>query len=268
VKKVLRVLRGALFVAVVYWAAMAALQRYLLFPRWVVPHDPAPATSAQRERWTLKTEEGETEAWLLVSDAERAPALVFFHGNGERTDDWLKRFEVFRARGFHVLLVEYRGYNRSSGTPSREHLVADSTALVQRLKADPRVDPERVSFLGRSLGGAVAVEVAQAVRPHRLVLQSTFTSVTAMALRRGLPPFLIRDPFDSLERLKRLGVPLLVAHGRADSVIPYAHGEALAQAGQGDFLSYDCGHNDFPPSWSDWVEEVFRFVERPVEVRP
>jgi fermentation-respiration switch protein FrsA (DUF1100 family) len=94
------------------------------------------------------------------------------------------------------------------------------------------------------------------------VLQSTFTSVRAMALRRGLPGFLVRDDFDSQAALEKLRLPLLVAHGRRDGLIPVEHGEALARAGRGAFLTYDCDHNDFPPAWADWVAEVMKAISR------
>ena len=259
-KRVVRVARGAVFVALVYGAVMFAGQRLLVFPTWVVRRTPAPAETATLERWTQHTSEGDVEAWLVTASAQPAPAMVFFHGNGERTDDWLPRLESFRARGWHVLLVEYRGYNRSAGSASRDALVADSLEFTQRLARDPRVDASRIVFLGRSLGGAVATEVAAQQAPCALVLQSTFTSIAAMARRRALPAFLVRDPFDSEALLRTLHVPVFIAHGEHDPVIPFEQGVALARAAHGMLLTLDCAHNDCPPEWTDWVDEVLEFV--------
>ena len=256
----LRVLRGAAFIYVVYAGAMVLLQRWLLFPTWAVPRDPAPA-SASLEPWKHEFAGGAVEAWLLPAAAAPAPALVFFHGNGERTDDWLGLLEAFRAQGMHVLVVEYRGYNRSAGAPSKEALLEDSAAFVARLEADPRVDRARIAYYGRSLGGAVASGLLERHPPSALILQSTFTSVAAVAATRGLPALFVRDPFDSLEAVRRLKAPLLVGHGNDDEVIPYSHGVALAEAGRGTLVTYDCGHNNFPPSWNDWVGETSRFLE-------
>jgi pimeloyl-ACP methyl ester carboxylesterase len=263
---VLRVLRGALFVYAVYAAALFALQRKLLFPAWAVPARPAPERP-HLERWALPVDGGEVEAWLLPADVSPAPALVFFHGNGESADDWLAPLELFRARGFHVLVPEYRGYTRSAGAPSREALVADADAFVQRLARDPRVDPQRIFFLGRSLGGAVAAEVAARRRPAALVLQSTFTSVAALAAQRGLPALLVRDPFDTLQRVPELGLPVLVAHGQRDDLIPFAHGQALARAAGRPLIALDCRHNDCPPDWAAWVDAVIRFAGEAAEAK-
>ncbi len=244
-----------LSIAAVYalWVgALYLLQRSLIYPG----ANRAPVSGADRaipglERWTRPLPDGgDVVAWFMpaASAPESAPAVIFTHGNGELIDDHLRKYARYRALGLHVLAVEYRGFGRSAGAPSQDALVDDLRLFRDRLVDDPRVDTSRVAYHGRSLGGGVICQLAALVPPRALVLESTFTSLASFAPRYLAPPFLIRDPYDSLPVVRALDVPTLVIHGRQDRVIPFSHGQQLAEAAarSTSWVCDTCGHNDLP----------------------
>jgi len=163
-----------------------------------------------------------------------------------------------------LLVVEYPGFGRSAGTPSRENILQAATTAWDHLAARPDVDADRMVAMGRSLGGGPAAALTRIREPAALILQSTFTDVGVMAARHSLlPPFLIRDRWRPVEGVRSFPGPVLVLHGRDDRIVPFRHGEALAGARAGvRFHPLPCGHNDCPPPGSSWWETVRDFLEQ------
>jgi uncharacterized protein len=90
---------------------------------------------------------------------------------------------------------------------------------------------------------------------------SAFKSVGSMALKFGVPGCFVRDPFDNLKTVRSYDGPVLVMHGKHDDIIPYSHGMALSQASpDGRLISYDCAHNDCPPSWEVFYQDIVTFL--------
>jgi hypothetical protein len=201
---------------------------------------------------------GVVEAWFIPSALARpgrpGPAVIFAHGNAELIDHNLDLAREYNSYGLSVLMPEYRGYGRSDGSPSQAAIVEDFVAWYDRLAAREDVDPERIVLHGRSLGGAVAAQVA-AQRPVRgLILESTFTSVKAMAWQFLVPPILVRDPFDTLALAGELNMPVLIMHGTTDRVVPPAHADQLHTAIPGSTrVHFDGGHNDPVPAEPYWA---------------
>lgn len=246
-----RLLRAAAIGFGLYVLGVALIQRSLLFPgtELEAPVGLEAAVPGLEQLW-FELEGGRSEAWLLHApdDVPRpAPAMIVAHGNYELIDYGLQFAQELRALGLTVLLVEYPGYGRSTGTPSEESVTAACLAAHDALVARPDVDAERIAYFGRSLGGGAVCALARQREPAALVLQSTFTSVTAIASSLFVPSFLIRDPFESRQWLATWGGPTLVLHGEHDEVVPFSHGLQLASASAGARLeSFDCRHNDFP----------------------
>lgn len=202
---------------------------------------------------------------LLVGDtapARNGTLVIHFHGNAEVAAwevPWAQ--ELGRRTGAAVLLAEYRGY---AGIPGRAGYVAlgrDADALWRTAQAQLSAVPERTVLHGFSLGSAVAAELARSVRPARLVLESPFTSAAAMAARSG-PLFrgplwraVARVHYDTRAVVAGLDVPVWVAHGEADGIIPHAMGREVfaAAASRGEFLAVPSrGHNDLRESGEYW----------------
>ena len=241
---------------VAYLGVMLGVQRRVIYPG--LPHPgPAPELPAGTETVWFGDGVG-VEAWLLRPAEASAPfpVVIFSHGNGELIDHWVGPFAHFTEAGIGVLLVEYPGYGRSAGKPTQESITDTMVAAFDFLSQHPDVDGDRIVAYGRSLGGGGACALG-ALRPvAAVVLESTFTSVAAIA-PWFLPRVLVLDPFDNLAAVGSSETPTLVLHGERDRVIPYAQGEALARAAGTPLIRMPCGHNDCPRPWP----AVMRFLK-------
>ena len=160
-----------------------------------------------------------------------------------------------------VLLVEYPGYGRSAGSPSQSSITEAFVAAYDALIARKDIDASRIVLFGRSLGGG-AVCALSIKRPSAAqILMSTFTSARSFAKRYLAPSFLVRDPMDNLAAVEQYEGPILVIHGRHDTVIPYSHGISLHKAARaGKLITYDAGHNDCPPDWEVFWKDIEAFL--------
>lgn len=267
-KKILARLCPLLILLFAWVIIVLFIQRWILFPRYMIKPEPGAGDNVPGlVRLHVPSSAGEVEGWLLpgrgVSPQRPGPAVIFAHGNGELIDFWPEPLAELRRMGVSVLLPEYRGYGRSPGWPSQEAITEDYVKFYDLLAARPEVDRSRIVFLGRSIGGGAVCSLSLQRKPRAMILMSTFTSVTRMARRYLVPSFLVRDPFDNLTAVSRLDVPLLIVHGRHDSLVPHEHGEQLhAAAKQSKLVTYEADHNDCPPDWTAFWDETRRFMKR------
>ena len=187
--------------------------------------------------------------WIPTLRPPAAAHVLYFHGNGGNISHRLSHARALSAAGLDVLLFDYRGYGRSTGAPSEAGTYRDARAARAALLARPGVDAAAVVYLGESLGGAVAIELAVEHPPAALVLQSAFSSVRAMARLHYpvIPAALVPDAYPSLDRIARLACPVLVVHGEHDDIVPADHGRALFAAARGSKrleIVHGAGHND------------------------
>lgn len=234
-----------------YLGAMLLFQRRLLYPRPSVPSVSARPDDS-RQVW-LATPDGKVEAWYLPPrgpTSEPAPAIIFFHGNGELIDDQPDQFDEPRGAGIGVLLVEFPGYGRSAGEPSQQSITRAVLAAYAFTQTEASIDPNRIVAYGRSLGGGAAAVLAAERPTSALILESTFTSVRSFAHQFWAPEFAVLDPFDTLEIVRDYQGPVLVLHGDRDAIIPKSHGEVLARAApRSELVILPCGHNDCIRPW-------------------
>ncbi len=128
-----------------------------------------------------------------------------------------------------MLVLDYRGYGRSEGRPSEAGIYLDARAALRELSQTEGLPERRIVLFGRSLGGAVAVDLAQGRRLAGIILESTFSSLED-AGRRLLGPlgaWLARDRFDSASKIVEVRSPLLFFHGDRDEVVDSALGQRL-----------------------------------------
>jgi pimeloyl-ACP methyl ester carboxylesterase len=234
-------------------------QRWFLFPRHVRTAGPFP--SGRGVRLARAIEGGEVEALFAPGRESPAPLLVFAHGNAELIDDWPAMLAPYREMGFALLLPEYRGYGRSAGEPSERAIAEDFEWFLDQALARDDVDRSRVVYHGRSLGGGVLCGLATRRAPRAMVLSSTFASVADLFAAYFVPRFMVLDPFDNERALAQIDVPVLIAHGRHDSLVPYSHAERLARvARRPTLVTYDADHNDCPPDEHEFFDRVRAFL--------
>lgn len=202
-----------------------SLDRFIFFPDRSV----SPAPPGIVERWLTTTDGVQLHAWHAVAP-EGAPTLVWSHGNAGNIAGRAPVLQALAARGLGVLAYDYRGYGRSGGTPSEAGVYRDVEAAYDSLA----LPAARIVAFGESLGGAVSIRLAT-VRPcAAIVVVSAFSTMRDVArVHYGPAGWLAGGGFDSLRRVGGVHVPLLVAHGDQDEVVPFALGEALfAAAGE------------------------------------
>lgn len=240
-------------ILITWWLIVFVLQRKFLFPRDAVVQDLGAMSRVRGlvQIW-IDTPEGKVEGWFLPASgasAQRpAPVVIFAHGNGELIDQQPENLEEYRMMGISLLLPEYRGYGRSAGSPSQEAITQDFLAFYQWLLNREDVDPQRIMFHGRSLGGGVVLALAEKHPPAAVILESTFLSARARMKAFGIPGFLSRDPFDNLAVVEKLDCPILLFHGEHDRIIPHGDSVVLqAAAKKATLITLNCGHNDLPP---------------------
>jgi pimeloyl-ACP methyl ester carboxylesterase len=249
----------------IYCLLLFLFQRTLIYPKPTLDRSVTRETDRKdKETWWLETGSGKIEAWFfpspLTDSSSPSPVVIFAHGNAEIIDDWPHDFKRFLSMGVSVLLVEYPGYGRSDGTPSQASITEAFLVAYDRLAVRPDVDKNRIVLVGRSLGGGVACAVAAKRPSAALILMSSFTSIRAFAWRFLVPPFFVRDAFDNLSVVRNYEGPVLIFHGRHDTIIPYSHGQALSRTVKnGKMITYDCRHNDCPPSWETFFDDVYAF---------
>lgn len=160
--------------------------------------------------------------------------LLWFHGNGGnisyRLDNIKRRHDLL---GTNIFIFDYRGYGRSEGRASEEGTYHDGDAAIRYLRSRGDVDPNRIVFLGESLGSAVAVEMAIRYDCAALILESPFLSIAEMA--KVSVPFLpigslLQTRYDTLSKIGQVSVPLLIVHGDSDEIVPFRHGQRLFEA--------------------------------------
>lgn len=213
-------------------------------------------------------------AWRVKpAGAGSAPLVMYFGGNAEEVSWMLESIgdpQRGETPGVGWLLVDYRGYGASEGSPSERALVGDALALFDHAAKLPGVDAERIMAFGRSLGSGVAVRLA-AERPlHALILVTPFESLAAVAKRYYwyLPVDLIlKHRFDSIALAPKLNQPLLCVIAARDQVIPPIHAERLFESWGGakrKVTLEGAGHNDtdaspvFWPAVRGFLEEMRR----------
>lgn len=198
---------------------------------------------------TLRTEDGvDLHAWFIPRPGARR-VVLFFHGNAGNISHRGESVAVFYALGLDVLIIDYRGYGRSGGSPSEEGLYRDARAAWGWLTEERGYTPSQVILFGRSLGAAVAAQLAAETQPAGVILESGFSSARDAA--HDIFPLLsrvvlLRYRFDAAAAIAQAKSPVLVLHSPGDEIIPYRLGRQLYAAAPEPkrFVDLRGGHND------------------------
>ena len=206
-------------------------------------------------------------AWWVPADAPRG-AVLLFHGNAGNISHRIEYARMFKQLGYSTLLLDYRGYGRSTGRPTEAGTYIDADTAWRWLTTTQHVPERHIVLFGESLGGGVASWLAARHQLRALVLASTFTS--AVDLGAELYPFLpvrlvSRIRYDTIGRLRDVRAPVLVIHSPQDDLIPFRHGRRLFDAAlePKEMLEIAGGHNDgFVFVREEWVAKLAAFLEK------
>jgi dipeptidyl aminopeptidase/acylaminoacyl peptidase len=200
--------------------------------------EPTTVLQTNPERVGLKAEEfyiksgtgndsGELYSWWIPSTRVNAPTILYLHGNDKNVG--IPR-ELGYARelnriGLNILMIDYRGYGKSTGgKPSEAKVYEDAESAWNYLVQQRSISPNHIFIYGHSLGGAIAINLAvHHPEAAGIIEESSFTTMKAMSnINYGFMPtsMLIHERFDSLSKISHLKIPLLIIHGTWDKTVP------------------------------------------------
>ncbi len=186
--------------------------------------------------------------WFVPATVPRG-VVLFFHGNAGNISHRLDSLRIFHDLGFSTLIFDYRGYGQSQGHVTERGTYLDAAAAWNYLTVEMGFDEADIVLFGRSLGAAVAAQLASIRNPSALIVESGFVSVPDLAARLypWLPArYLARIQYPTGEFLKSASCPVLIVHSKDDEIIPYSQGEALFRTTPEprQFLELSGSHND------------------------
>ena len=187
-------------------------------------------------------------AWLLEHPEPRGEVL-FFHGNGGNLSLWLDFLLNLYHHSLTVFALDYRGYGKSTGSPTEEGLYHDAEAFLRHFWNKVHHPNQKVIYWGRSLGGSVAAFATTVRKPDAMILEASFPS--KYSLLNHYPVLKILGVlsefrFPTAEFLENLSRPILVIHGEQDRIVPLKQGQLLFDRLQTEkyFHTIPAGHND------------------------
>lgn len=197
-------------------------------------HDGRPEDFALKARdLYFQTPDGvRLHGWLFQRDPQ-GPYLLWCHGNAGNISHRLENIALLLAKGLNVFIFDYRGFGKSEGTLSEQGFYKDTQAAWHCLLKEAPTSPARVVLFGRSLGCAMAVDLAQKEPAAGLILESGFPHLGAMA--KWHYPFvfsenLLSGRYNALAKIALLKMPVLLIHGTQDGIVPISMGRRLFQA--------------------------------------
>lgn len=240
-----------LFVFIISLLAGCGMERwFIFFPEKSVEVTPTNVGLSFEDLYISTSDGTRINGWYVPFPGAEV-TLLWFHGNagnlGNRVDHLR---DLHRALGVNVLMIDYREYGRSEGQVTEEGTYQDALAAYEYLVKRPDVDPLRIVVYGQSLGSAVAVDLAVNRRLSGLILEAPFTSIRAMAaFHYPWLPFggFLSTRYDSLDKIGKVHIPLLILHGDQDEIVPYGQGKMLYEAAGSPKRLYTisgAGHND------------------------
>jgi fermentation-respiration switch protein FrsA (DUF1100 family) len=240
----------------------------IFYPAAVIEETPGDRGLPFDDVYFTTTDGVRLNGWF-VPYPEARTTLLWFHGNagniGHRVENiWLLHDLV----GINIFIFDYRGYGRSGGKVSEEGTYKDGEAALGYLHSRKDVDPGGVVFFGRSLGAAVAAELATRGRCQGMILETPFASIRDMA--RAVFPLLpigglLRTRYDTVDKVKRSKCPLLVLHGDQDDIVPFSQGRKVFEAAPEPkefYVISGARHNDtYIVGGRSYFAALKRFVE-------
>lgn len=238
----------------------------IFFPQTTLDQTPAQWGLVYEDVF-LAVEDGlRLHGWFIPSRGAKQTVL-FFHGNAGNISHRSASVNIFHRLDLNVFIIDYRGYGKSQGRPDEDGLYEDARAAWRYLTKERDLDGKSIILFGRSLGGAVAAELAAEVQPGGLILESTFSSAKDVA--NAILPVLsrlifLRFDFNTAAYVRKVTCPVLVLHSPDDEIIPFRLGEKVYQAAHEpkSFVELTGDHNSgFLMSQPDYERRLGAFVQ-------
>lgn len=266
----------ALLGLLLWWLARRFERSQIYYPQSFLEANPLDLGLKYQEVYFTASDGVRLHGWWIPAEPTRA-TLIFCHGNAGNISHRLDSIRVFNSLGLNVIIFDYRGYGKSSGKPSETGTYLDAEAAYDCVSERFQVPPDKIVIFGRSLGGAVAVQLAREREAAALICEASFTSMRDLA--KTLYPYLpvgtlVFDEYDSISKVGNIKIPKLFIHSSTDDLVPFEQGRKLyeAAASPKEFLEIRGSHGEgFLESEKEYREGLNAFLRRylpPAEKEP
>lgn len=239
---VVRLFRSALLIYLLILAYVFLFSDRMIF----LP--PSPGYVDSEEVIKVTTADDVRIAAIYLFDPAAEFTILYSHGNAEDLGTVRWTLEQIHDRGYSVFAYDYRGYGTSGGRASEKGAYRDIEAAYDHLTGELRADPSKVILMGRSVGAAVALDLAAKKQVAGIILESPFLTAFRTVTRIRLAPF---DKFKNIDKIGKVSCPKLFIHGTSDSIVPFAHGKKLFEMAPDPKMNLwvdGLDHNDNIPS--------------------
>lgn len=254
------------FIFVIFAYVRYVEKKSIFIPSYAIEFTPSDM-NLQYEDVYFKTPDGHILNGWLIPAQDAKYTLLFFHGNGGNICHRLEKIAMFNKLKLNAFIIDYRGYGKSSGSPSEAGIYRDAGASYDYLLLNKQIPQDTIIIYGESLGSAVAIDLASRKKAAALIVDSGFTSARDMsrAVFPLLPTIFLSTRFDSLPKIKKISIPKLIIHSINDEIVPFKFGKNLFdEASQPkELLKIHGSHNTgFMDSSEEFVKGIGSFIEK------
>ena len=205
------------------------------------------------------------KSWLIKKDFKKFKTLILFHGNAGDLSNRVYKINELNKLDLNILLISWRGFSGNKGSPTENNLYTDAEAAIKWLNEEG-VNNNQIILYGESLGSGVAVEVGKENNFNSIILESPFTSIenSAKIYYPYLPVrLLLKDRYDSINKIKMINTPILIMHGKKDDIVPFSMGKELFEKANSPKYSYFTADDDHMMEFnSKLLQKIKYFIEK------
>ena len=204
----------------------------------------------------------ELKGWFHLKNSNKK-TILFLHGNAGNLDNRIDKLNFLGNMDINFLIISWRGYSGNPGNPSETGLYKDALGGIEWLNKKG-ISNDRIILYGESLGTAITTEVAQNENFAGIILEAPFTSMVDMG-QKIYPifpvKFLLKDKYESKNKIKNIKSPILVLHGRKDKIVPFYMGEKIFEMANSPKFKYFTDLDDHMMNFDDkLIDEIDLFI--------
>ena len=225
--------------------------------------------SMQYKTINIKSSGVTIKAWLLYTtkkDNKKAPYIIYCHGNAGNISGRLNIANSFLKEGFNVMLFDYRGYGESTGKPSEKGIYQDAVSVYEYLIKEEKIPYNKINILGISLGCNAALYITALKKANTLILVSPITSAKDIAKKMPVYyifSYFIDDILNNKKLIKKIQIPILIAHSKEDTTVPYEMGKKLFElcpSKDKEFITLSGEHSEDYFFEKNFMDKIKKFI--------
>ena len=199
-------------------------------------------------------------SWYHNKNLNNYKTILFLHGNAGSLENRIHKINHFKDMNVNFLLISWRGFSGNKGKPTEKGLYEDAKSAVAWLKSKG-VNENNIIIYGESLGTAVAAEIAQNKNFAGIILESPFTSMVDAGKNQYpyLPVrLLLKDKYESNKKIKNIKSPILIMHGKVDTLVPFDMGKKMYELANEPKYYYFSEYDDHMMEYNEKLLKVLK----------